>query len=288
MTLIPAIDAHQHFWNPDRSHYPWMTETLKPIHRIYSPSDLRPALVTAGVSKTIVVQTCSSYEETEDFLALAAATDFIAGVVGWVDLTARDVGDRLDGLLSVSNGKWLVGIRHQVHDEADAGWLLRDDVMRGLAEVDRRGLAYDLLIRPREMPAALETVAAFPHLRFVIDHIAKPDIRGGGFAPWKALLQPFAEHRAHVWVKLSGMITEADWRAWQSAQIKPYIAETIAAFTPQRCMFGSDWPVCLLAGSYGQVIDLVRQGISRLSRADQTAILQQSAMAAYRLDKSLP
>ena len=282
--LIPAIDAHQHFWNPDTGNYPWMSGPCEPVRRVFSPDDLRPELLAAGVAKTILVQTWSSYGETQAFLKLAAATDFIAGVVGWADLRAPNIGDRLDALLASPEGAWLVGIRHQVHDETDAGWLLRDDVKRGLAEVQRRNLAFDLLVRPRELPAALATVQALPGLRFVVDHIAKPDIAGGAFAPWSALLRPLADHRDHVWCKLSGIITEADWRSWSPGQMEPYVAEAIDIFKPARCMLGSDWPVCLLAGSYRQAIDLVRGAIAGLPPDDRQDILWRSAIAAYRLD----
>ena len=279
-----AIDAHQHFWDPATADYPWMTASLAPIRRAFAPHDLRAELAPAGVARTILVQVRASEEETRDFLKIAAATDFVAGVVGWVDLTASDVGDRLDRLLASPHGSWLVGIRHQVHDEADAEWLLRDDVVRGLAEIERRGLAYDLLVRPRELPAALQTVAAFPGLRFVVDHIAKPDIAGGGFSTWSDHLQPFAAHRAHVWCKLSGIVTEADWRAWSIEQLRPYLNEAIAIFGPSRCMLGSDWPVCLLAATYRQVVDLVRDCIADLPDVDQNAILQGSATTAYCLE----
>jgi L-fuconolactonase len=279
-----TIDAHQHFWDPATAHYPWMTHELGSIRRAFAPHDLEVELGPAGVARTILVQTRSSEEETRGFLKIAAATDFVAGVVGWVDLTASDVGDRLDQLLASKEGKWLVGVRHQAHDEADAEWLLRNDVACGLAEVERRGLAYDLLVRPRELAAALQTVAAFPGLRFVVDHIAKPDIAGGGFGIWSERLAPFTAHRGHVWCKLSGMVTEADWHAWSIEQLRPYLNEAIAIFGASRCMLGSDWPVCLLAATYRQVVDLVRDSIADLPQADQAAILAGSAMTAYRLD----
>jgi L-fuconolactonase len=282
--MLPAIDAHHHFWDPATGDYPWMIGPVLPIARTFTPEDMRPLLALAGVQKTVLVQTWSSLAESRAFLALAEATDFIAGVVAWVDLKAPDAGARIDALLAGQGGRWLVGIRHQVHDEADPHWLCRPDVRRGLAAVAARGLAYDLLIRPREMPAALETVRALPSLRFVIDHIAKPEIAQGGFAPWAALMQPFGAE-PHVWCKLSGMVTEADWATWTPADIAPYIAEVLRLFGPSRCLMGSDWPVSLLASDYARTVALVRDAVAGLPEADQRAVLRDTAVRVYRLDE---
>ncbi len=281
---LTAIDAHHHFWDPNTGDYPWMVGPVLPIRRVFTPDDMRPLLAPAGVQKTILVQTWSSIEETKAFLALAQATDFIAGVVGWVNLTADDVAEVLDSLLAGPGGKWLVGIRHQVHDEADPRWLCRPDVRRGLRAVQARGLAYDLLIRPREMVAALETVRAVPGLRFVIDHIAKPAITEHGFDRWADLMRPFGE-AGQVWCKLSGMVTEADWATWTPVQIAPYIAEVLRIFGPERCMMGSDWPVSLLASDYQRTVDLVRDAVALLEQKDQQAVLWGAAAEAYRLDE---
>jgi L-fuconolactonase len=280
--MIPAIDAHHHFWDPDQGDYPWMTGPVMPIRRIFAPEHMRPLLAPAGIQKTVLVQTWSSFDESRAFLELADATDFIAGVVAWVDLTAPDTGAQIDALLAGKAGKWLVGVRHQVHDEPDARWLCRADVRRGLAEVAARGLVYDLLIRPREIPAVLETVRAMPDLRFVIDHIAKPEIARDGFHAWSVLMQPLGGE-PNVWCKLSGMVTEADWATWTPADIAPYIAETLRIFGPSRCLTGSDWPVSLLAADYGRAIGLVRDAIAGLPEADQRAVLWDSAADVYRL-----
>ncbi|NTJ65911.1 amidohydrolase family protein [Agrobacterium rhizogenes] len=285
MSSLYSIDAHHHFWDPSNGDYSWMTAAHAPINRVFTPDDLKPSLRAAGVAKTVLVQTWSSFEETEQFLAVAAASDFIAGVVGWVDLTATDVGGQLDALLKRPDGKWLVGIRHQVHDEPDANWLLRDDVKCGLAAVQDRDLAYDLLIRPRELDAALETVAQFPELRFVIDHIAKPNIKSNGFEAWALKLRAFHDHRSHVWCKLSGMVTEADWSCWRADDITPYIREVIDIFGAQRCMFGSDWPVCLLAAGYEETVELLRTVVDDLSGTDRQAVLSGSAISAYTLNE---
>ena len=279
---LPAIDSHHHFRDPNRGDYPWMVGPVLPIRRVYTPDDMRPLLAPAGVRKTILLQTWSSYAESQEFLALAEATDFIAGVVAWVDLEAADVAERLDELLAGPGGKWLVGIRHQVHDEADPRWLFRPEVRRGLMAVQARGVVYDLLIRPREMVAALATVRALPDLRFVIDHIAKPEIAKDDFLRWSKLMQPFG-NAANVWCKLSGMVTEAHWATWTPEQITPYIDEVLRIFGPERCMMGTDWPVSLLASDYKRTVDLMRDAIAGLDEEGQRAVLWRAATEAYRL-----
>ena len=200
------------------------------------------------------MQAIPSLEETEVFLATADATDFVAGVVGWVDLTDPAVADSIARLQARPDGRWLVAIRHQVHDEADAEWLLRPEVKRGLKAVEQAGLAYDVLVRSRELPAALEIVRAFPDSRFVVDHIAKPDIKAGEIEPWASRMEPLAAC-PNVWVKVSGMITEADWEHWTPDDLVPYVQRLLSWFGPRRLLFGSDWPVCTIAGSYAQVVD---------------------------------
>lgn len=278
-----TIDAHQHFWDPNDGDYAWMTDPYAPIRRCFGPSDLKPELQGAGVSKTILVQTWSSVRETERFLDLANHTDFIAGVVGWVDLTGPDVKQTFERLQNRAGGKWLVGIRHQVHDEPDENWLLRDDVQCGLRAIGRAGLTYDLLIRPREFPAALKTVQDNPELRFVIDHIGKPNIKGGEFTSWREGMTLFAQHRDHVWVKLSGMVTEADWGSWTADQIRPYIDTVVELFGAERCMIGSDWPVCLLAADYATTMGLVADAIASFDPKARQSIRAESAIAAYGL-----
>ena len=276
-----VIDAHHHFWDPTRATYPWMTEALAPIRRRFGPEDLRPLLAANGVDQTILVQTRSSLDETREFLATAAQHDFIAGVVGWVDLTA-DVPKQLASLKAGSGGKKLVGIRHQVHDEADPEWLGRKDVRKGIAAVGKAGLAYDILVRTRELPAALALVKALPDMRFVIDHIAKPPIASGATSEWAARLKPLAEY-PNVFVKLSGMVTEADWKRWTVRDITPYVTRVLEWFGPERCVFGSDWPVCLVAASYAHVIDACGQAIGDLPIEERERIFGGNAMELYRL-----
>jgi L-fuconolactonase len=249
------IDAHHHFWDPAKREYPWMGDELAAIRRRFAPEDMRPLLADNGVDRTVLVQTVSSIDETREFLETAAATDFIDGVVGWVDLTSATVAETIASLVS----DLLVGVRHQVHDEPDPRWLLREDVQRGIAAVGEAGLAYDLLVRTRELPAALETVRRHPEMTFVIDHAAKPRIAGGAWdAEWEQGMAPFSDER-NVACKLSGLVTEADWNSWKPEQLEPYVKRVVGWFGRERCIFGSDWPVCLLAASYDTVLDTMQQ-----------------------------
>lgn len=278
--MSAVIDAHHHFLDPDRVVYPWLTPELAPIDRRFGPDDLAPELASNGIDRSIVVQTRSSAEETREFLATAATTTFIAGVIGWVDLTAPAVAGSIDALRSGPGGDRLVGIRHQVHDEADPEWLLRRDVRRGLAAVASASLTYDLLVRPRELPAALTVVRAQPALRFVIDHLAKPPIGSSDLDLWASRLRPFGELE-HVWCKLSGLVTEADWRTWRVADLAPSVAIALEIFGPSRLIFGSDWPVCLLAASYGEVVAAARQCTAGLSDVERAAVFGGAAERAY-------
>ena len=278
----PTIDAHHHFWDPARADYPWMTDELAVIRRPFGPEEMRPLLAEWGLDRTVLVQARSSLDETREFLTLAAATDFVAGVVGWVDLASPAVEQTLRALRASPGGAKLVGVRHQVHDEPDQGWLLRDDVRRGLRAVGNAGLAYDLLVRPRELPAALRTAADLPEMRFVIDHIAKPPIRSGDDRAWAAAMAP-AGRLGNVYCKLSGMITEADWAIWQPDDLVPYVRRAVEWFGVDRLMFGSDWPVCLLAGSYGRVIEALRYSLADLPAEANAKIFGANAIGFYRL-----
>ena len=256
---------------------------LEPIRRSFGPEDLRPLLAAAGVDATVLVQTVPGVQETREFMETAAATDFAAGVVGWVDLADPAVADTLAELRSQPDGQTLVGIRHQVHDEEDAEWLLRPDVQRGLAAVRDAGLAYDVLVRPRELPAALATAKALPEVRFVIDHIAKPPIASGEIDAWSKLLEPFRS-LPHVSCKLSGMITEADWANWTPSDLRPYVHRAVDIFGTERVMYGSDWPVSLLAGSYGAVKSALEEALPPLSPDEWANVFGGNAIRFYRLD----
>jgi L-fuconolactonase len=279
----PRIDAHHHFWDPTRTTYPWMVgEALDPIRRPFSPEDLVPELAAQGIAGTVLVQTVSSLDETREFLSLADSREFIWGVVGWVDLTSVSVGDDLDALMDRPGGGRLVGIRHQVHDEPDPDWLRRADVRRGLLAVKARGLRYDLLVRARELPAAVDTVAALEDLQFVLDHIAKPRIADGQDADWRERMPALAA-LPNVAVKLSGMVTEAGWASWQPADLRPFVGSVVDWFGVERLIFGSDWPVCLLATSYTGVVEGLRAALGTVSSADEAAIFGSNAQRVYGL-----
>jgi L-fuconolactonase len=280
------IDAHHHFWDPARYSYPWMDgDAMSPVRRAFTPDDLRGLLAAERIDGTVLVQTLSSLQETREFLDLAAATDFVHGVVGWVDLTSPSVADDLDALLDGPAGRWLVGIRHQVHDEPDPDWLTRADVRRGLAAVQARGLTYDLLVRAREVPAAVDTVQNLPGLQFVLDHIAKPRIADGRDDRWSQRLPALAA-QPNVAVKLSGMVTEADWATWSPGDLRPFVSQVVGWFGVGRIMFGSDWPVCLLAGSYHAVLDGLIDALPAMSPAELDQVLGLNALRVYQLDKS--
>jgi L-fuconolactonase len=228
------------------------------------------------------VQAVHTLEETRWLLEVAAREPRIAGVVGWVDLTDPDVAATLASLRAGPGGEFLVGIRHQVHDEPDPGWLLREDVLAGLGAVADAGLAYDLLLRPREMPAAIEAVARLPRLRFVVDHLAKPEIAAGTVEPWRRLLAALARYR-NVYCKISGLITEASWTEWTTGQLRPYIADALEVFGSNRLLFGSDWPVCLLAGSYSDVVAAAMSSLDMLTEQERAGVFGGNASRAYLL-----
>jgi len=276
------IDAHQHFWDPARADYRWMTDDVAALRRAFGPDDLRPLLVAEGIERTVLVQTRSSFDETLEFLALAEREPFVAGVVGWIDLTVPAAADDIARLRAAPGGSHLVGIRHQVHDEADAGWLGRADVRRGLASVDRAGLPFDLLVRPRELPAALDLARSMPSLAFIVDHIAKPPVAAHELEPWLSRLLPLAG-LPNVTCKASGMVTQADPAAWAAADLRPYAEAVLEMFGPGRLMFGSDWPVCLLAASYAQVVGAARDLFGGLSDAEGARVFGGTAQRVYRL-----
>jgi L-fuconolactonase len=279
---MTVIDSHHHFWDPSRADYPWMTDEVAPIRRAFGPADLRPLVAANAIDRTILVQTRSSTDETREFLATAAAQPVIGGVIGWVDLTDPAIADEIAGLRAGPGGERLVGIRHQVHDEPDPAWLNRPDVRRGLRAVADAGLAYDLLVRTRELPAALAAGQARPDLRFVVDHLAKPPIAAAEMEPWADRLRGLAA-LPNVWCKVSGMVTEADWSSWTVADLQPYVDVVLEAFGPGRLLFGSDWPVCLLAASYDRVVDATRELLNDLSDHEQARVFGGTALEVYRL-----
>jgi L-fuconolactonase len=278
------IDAHHHLWDPAKRDYPWLAgEALAPLRKPYQVEDLRRETAAAGVTGTVLVQTVGSVEETEEFLATAAASGgLVAGVVGWVDITAPDVADEILRLRTGPGGDLLVGIRHQVQDEADPAWLSRADVRHGIRAVGQAGLAYDLLVLIHQLPAARELVRDLAGVRFVLNHGAKPPIASGAVEPWASEIKAIAES-PNVTCKLSGLVTEADWTDWDAQRIAPYADHIISCFGPERVMFGSDWPVCELAASYAQVVDLARQLTAGLSEPEREQVFTTTAQTAYGL-----
>ena len=276
------IDAHHHFWDPATAEYPWLTDDVAGIRRRFGPEDLLPDLASAGVDGTVLVQTRSGLDETRQFLETATVTPFIRGVVGWLDLTDRAISDTIAELRASPGGEQLVGIRHQVHDEPDPEWLLRPDVVRGIAAVGRAGLVYDLLVRARELPAATALARRLPDVQFVVDHLAKPPIAEGQRQPWASLLAEFGPLQ-NVAAKLSGLVTEANWTGWTAADIQPYVDVALDVFGPARILFGSDWPVCLLAAPYAGVLEAARTLTGRLSPAERWAIFGGTAEEVYSL-----
>jgi L-fuconolactonase len=278
------IDAHHHLWDLRVRDQDWITgPDLAPLRRDFSYADYRAA--APGVTASVVVQTVAVPGETPELLALAAdPRSCIAGVVGWTDLTAPDVAERIAALGELPGGRALVGIRHEVQSEPDPGWLTRPEVLRGLAAVADAGLVYDLLITAGQLGAAIAAAAAVPQLRFVLDHLAKPLIASGQTEPWAADLRRLAA-LANTSAKLSGLVTEADWQHWRVADLRPYADVALIAFGPERLMFGSDWPVCTLAAGHDDVLGAARDLTGRLSLAERDAVFSGTARRVYGLDR---
>lgn len=275
------VDAHHHLWDPGRWTYDWMSgDKFIPIRRHFGLEALESAIEGTPVDTTVIVQAIHSDAETEWFLQLADSSELVAAVVGWVDLTSDDVTGRLEYLLERFGS--LAGIRHQVHDEPDPNWLLRPDVLRGLRAVDEADLAFDLLIRRVETPAAEQVIAMFPRISFIVDHSAKPSIVTGEWDTWRASLHQLAQ-QDNVTCKVSGLITEASWLQWRDQGVERYIHAVLEEFGPDRCMFGSDWPVSLLAAPYREVFELVDSATESLSPDERAALFGQTAARVYRL-----
>ncbi|MSQ08183.1 MAG: amidohydrolase [Dehalococcoidia bacterium] len=279
-----VIDSHHHFWDLTRFAYPWMPQEDSVLKRTYGPPELAPSLEETGVDKTVIVQAHQSVDETRWLLKVAHESPFVAGVVGWVDLTGPGLGDVLDELQRDVSFK---GVRHIWHDEAADDWLARPAAVRGLKEVARRGLAYDFLVRPQHLKYVPQIIDAVPDLRAVIDHIAKPLIKERGIEPWLSDLRRVANVTG-IMCKVSGMVTEADHRNWTPQDLRPYTAHVVGMFGWDRLMFGSDWPVCLLAGSYAQVIGAARANLEWLKPHERDAVFGGNAARFYNLGADRP
>lgn len=277
---MTVIDAHQHFWELGRFGYDWLNEPpLEPIRRTYLPTDLRTHLQAANVDKSVFVQTQHNLEETDWVLGLCAEHDFLAGVVGWVDLASPSCEDQL---LRFREDPNFVGVRHVTHDEPDDDFIIREEIVRGLRVLEKHGVPFDLLFFVKHLAHAQKLGQTLPNLPMVIDHLAKPEIKDGRLDNWEADFRAAAQF-PNIYCKISGMVTEADWNNWKPQDLRPYVEIALDAFGPERCMIGSDWPVCELAGSYEEVIGAAREVIQSLSDSEQADVLGQTATRFYGL-----
>lgn len=272
------IDSHQHFWKYDPAEYAWINSEMNILRHDFLPAYLAEEISRAEIEATVAVQ-AGTTAETEWLLGLARDWDFIRGVVGWAPLTDPRVGDAVECL--ISNRK-LRGLRHILQDEPDPLYMLRADFNAGIRALRRFGLTYDILIYERHLPQTIEFVDGHPDQPFVLDHIAKPKIRAGEISPWRENIRELAK-RQNVYCKISGMTTEAGWTSWTPEQMTPYIDVVLEAFGAQRLMFGSDWPVCLLAGTYSKWVRLMERALQALSIHEQERIWSGTAIEAYGL-----
>ena len=276
------IDAHHHLWRYLPPGPAWMADGMEGLRRDFLIEDLRAVTAEVGVTGTIVVETERTVEETGWLSQAAASDDLIRGVVGWAPLTSPAVVAELERIASLPKMK---AIRHPIHDESDDQFVLRDDFNRGVAALKQFDLRYDILIFERHLPQTIQFVDRHPDQVFILDHVAKPRIRDRAFSPWRENMRELAR-RSNVYCKVSGMVTEADWHTWSDESVSPYIEIVVEAFTPNRLMFGSDWPVMTLASSYGRWMATIQSAIAQLSVTEKERILGGTSVEAYGL--SLP
>jgi L-fuconolactonase len=272
------LDAHQHFWRYEPVRDSWITPAMGAIRRDFMPDDLMSELAASGFAGCIAVEAAPSLEQTRFLLDLAHRHTFVKGVVGWVDLLSPTLDATLD---AITGDPLFRGVRHAAQGEAD-DFLARDDVARGIASLTPRALTYDLLIHAHQLPAATALVTRLPDQRFVLDHLAKPRIREGLREPWGTQLRDLAR-RPNVWCKLSGLVTEADWGAWRPADLLPYLETALGAFGASRVMFGSDWPVCLVAARHDRVVRVIEDFAAQLSPDERSALFGGNAARFYGL-----
>ncbi|HEX6803207.1 MAG TPA: amidohydrolase family protein [Terriglobales bacterium] len=273
------IDAHQHFWRYHPQQYDWIDDSMQPLRHDFLPHDLRPQLERAGFDGSIAVQACHSLDETRWLLELASRSPFLLGVVGWVDLRSPDLRGQLS---EFSKHKKFVGVRHVVQSEPDDRFLLRPDFMRGIAALEEFNLSYDILIYPKHLQVAAELVEHFPRQRFVLDHMAKPPIKSGALEPWATDFRRLAKLQ-NVFCKVSGLVTEADWKGWKPDHLKPYLEVAFESFGPERLMIGSDWPVCTVAAPYSLVMNTVMDFVDQFAGRNSAAVLGGTAAAFWKL-----
>lgn len=273
------IDAHQHFWSYNEKEYPWVNKKMSELQRDFLPEDLKMLLKSLDFDGAVAVQARQSIEETRWLLELTQKNDFIKGVVGWVDLCSPDIIEQLNQFTENPN---LKGIRHIIHDEADDHFMLREDFQRGISALNDFGLTYDLLLYPKHIPYAIELVKKFPKQPFVLDHIGKPDIKNQVISPWKEDLTELATYK-NVYVKLSGMVTEAEWKTWRKEDFKIYLDIVFKAFGPKRIMVGSDWPVCTVSNRYEAVMGIVLDYVKQFAPEFKSQILGENCARFYSI-----
>lgn len=272
------IDGHQHFWRYNVREYDWIDDSMASVRRDFLPADLKPLLDKNGFQGSIVVQVRQTLEETKWLLRLAEENPFILGVVGWVDLRSPNLRQDLQAFAGKNK---LVGVRHVVQSESD-GFLLRPDFWEGISVLEEFGLAYDILIYARHLTTAVEFVKRFPTQRFVLDHLAKPNIKRREIDKWARGIRELASF-PNVYAKLSGLVTEADWQAWKAEDFRPYLDVAFDCFGTQRLIIGSDWPVCTVAASYERAVDLVKSYLTKYSGKEQSAVLGDNAARFWKL-----
>lgn len=274
------IDAHQHLWQLGKFKYSWLDKPgLEPIRRNFLPADLKPLLQAAKIDKCVFVQTQHNVAENRWVLQLAEQNDFIAGVVGWVDLASPQCEGQL--LEFIKHPKF-AGIRHVTQDEPDENFIIREDVIRGLKVLEKHNVPFDLLFYVQHLRHAPTLARQLPNLKMVIDHCSKPKIKSREIDDWRRDLQAAARF-PNIYCKLSGLVTEADWQNWKPSDLRPYIDVALDSFGPTRCMYGSDWPVCLLAGSYARVVEAIDKCLEPLTQSERQSIFGETAAAFYEL-----
>jgi L-fuconolactonase len=275
---MKIIDTHQHFWKYDPVNYSWINNDMQVIRRDFLPGDLAAELNENKVQGCVAVQASQTEEETDWLILLAAKNDFIQGIVGWVDLRSDKIEERLRHYMQFRKVK---GFRHVLQGE-EPSFMLQKDFLNGISKLDEFGFAYDILIYPHQLEAALRLVEQFPQQRFVVDHVAKPYIRDGKIDEWKTGMEQIAQH-SNVYCKISGMVTEADWKNWTAEQLRPYFDVVVNSFGIDRIMYGSDWPVCLVASSYRRWLQTVKDYFGSYSEEDQKKVFSSNATKFYNL-----
>ncbi|HKY41978.1 MAG TPA: amidohydrolase family protein [Pyrinomonadaceae bacterium] len=273
------IDSHQHFWQVGRFDYPWMTSDLGVLYRDYLPDELAPILKTNAVEKTVLVQASNSVAESCWLLNLADEHSFIGGVVGWVDLMSPDIDAQLIELTTHPKFK---GVRHLVESEPQDDWLVQPAVLSGLKQLSSYGLSYDLLVHTRHLKYVPQVAETCPELALVINHLAKPPIAKNEIKEWSEAFRPLASY-PNIHCKLSGLVTEANWTSWQTDDLRPFVEFALETFGPERLMFGSDYPVCLLASSYDRVLASFQEILTNLSDDEREKIFSRNAARVYRV-----